>query len=425
MTWSQYAVTVRRLIIARGLRSLGQGMMIVNFALYLKALGWDATAIGLLLTASGLAGALLGLGVGSFSDRHGRKPFILAYETMTIISALAAMLSASPYLIVLASVLAGFGRGQNGGAGPFGPAEQAWLARLVKPEIRSQLFSQNAAVGFTGMGVGALLAGTVQILGSWLPGAEAFRPLFSLLVMGSGINLLMLSRLPDVQSTPAHGRTPNLSAASTAVIHQENRNLVKLSLANIMNGLAVGLTGPLISYWFAVKFGAKPAEIGVLMAVSFVATAGSNLVVAKLADRFGVVKSVVAVRVLGVLMLILLPLTGSFVLASVLYFVRSVLNRGSLGTRQAVSLSLTRDERRGLASSLNMASMRVPASVGPTVAGYLMDTDNLSLPFFLGAALQLGYAFTYGKFFGHLDETLSRAKAPAVAKHPTARQPAP
>lgn len=45
--------TTRRLLLMRALRSIGQGALVVDFALYLHALGWSGTAIGLVLTAGG------------------------------------------------------------------------------------------------------------------------------------------------------------------------------------------------------------------------------------------------------------------------------------------------------------------------------------------------------------------------------------
>ncbi|HET8700401.1 MAG TPA: hypothetical protein VFL97_01900, partial [Nitrococcus sp.] len=43
--------TVRRLLLGRALRTVGQGILTTDFALYLHALGWSSTAIGSLLTA--------------------------------------------------------------------------------------------------------------------------------------------------------------------------------------------------------------------------------------------------------------------------------------------------------------------------------------------------------------------------------------
>jgi MFS family permease len=406
LRWREYPIVVRRLLTVRALRSLGQGMMVVNFVLYLKALDWHAGAIGILMSGAGLGGAILALGVGVLSDRHGRRPFILVYEAITVVAGLMAFLSPNAVILSSAAVLASFGRGQNGGAGPFGPAEQAWLAQNVEAVSRSQLFSLNAAIGFVGMGIGAALAGTVGFFAHWMPGAAAFRPLFLLVVLGSLMNWFLIWPLTD-DRPPAPVQAP--TAEDRAISREENWAMLRLSITNAMNGMAIGLTGPLISYWFAVRFGSGPALIGGLMALSFIATGLSNLATGQLAERFGPVRSVVAIRLVGVAFLLVMTLMGSFWWAGLFYLLRSLLNRGSVGARQAVSMSLTRDERRGLASSLNQASMRVPASIGPTIAGYLMEDGNLTLPFFLAAGLQLAYALTYGRFFSHLDDGLKKS----------------
>src|SRR5689334_6137541 len=75
-----WTATTRRLLPVRVLRSIGQGALIVTFALYLRDLGWSGQAIGLLLTAGGLLNATASLVVGMMADRLGSKPFLLAYE---------------------------------------------------------------------------------------------------------------------------------------------------------------------------------------------------------------------------------------------------------------------------------------------------------------------------------------------------------
>ena len=49
--------STKRLLAARFLRSIGQGTLVVDFALYLNALGWSGLSIGLVLTSGGLFGA--------------------------------------------------------------------------------------------------------------------------------------------------------------------------------------------------------------------------------------------------------------------------------------------------------------------------------------------------------------------------------
>ncbi len=364
--------------------------MVVDFALYLHALGWSTVAIGGLLAAGGLVGAILSVFVGVASDQFGCKRFILGYEALTAASAVAALFTANGILLSIASIVASFGRGQQGGAGPFGPAEQAWLSRTIPVDQRGMAFSLNSALAFGGLGIGALLGGLPDILRQGLAGSLAFRPIFLLIMLGSVINFPLILGLDEThKSLPklSNGGGAQRNGQIDSLTRKENLNLAKLATANVTNGLAVGLTGPLMSVWFAQRFGVTPSAIGGLMGASFLATAVANLTTGHLSRRLGVVRSVVWLRLSGVLFLAIIPLMPSFLLASLAYFFRSALSRGSAGARQAVGISLARDARSGLASSLNIVSMRLPASLGPTIAGYFIQEGNLGIPLFLAAGL--------------------------------------
>jgi MFS family permease len=171
--------TVWHLQAARTLRSVGQGIAVVNLALYLKDLNWSAAAIGGVLTGAGVMGAVLMLVVGVSSDRWGRKPFLLTYEAITAVAAVLLVLTHNPDVLVAIIVVTSFGRGQNGAAGPFTPAEQAWMARVVPRPARGRVFSVNTALGFFGMAFGAVLAGAKGLFGAG-SGPASFHPLFYL-----------------------------------------------------------------------------------------------------------------------------------------------------------------------------------------------------------------------------------------------------
>ena len=97
---------VRLLMAMRAARSVGQGAMVAAFALYLHALGWGATTIGAVLTAALLLSASLTLLVGPLSDRGGRRAFLIGYDLLQALAALVALLTATPWLLVAAAVLA-------------------------------------------------------------------------------------------------------------------------------------------------------------------------------------------------------------------------------------------------------------------------------------------------------------------------------
>lgn len=383
---------VRRLIIARGARSVGQGALVVAFALYLRALGWSATAIGATLTAALVGGAALTLVIGPWSDRRGRRTFLLWYEVLQVAAALLAMLTAWPPALIAGAMIGGFGRGANGSAGPFGPLEQAWLAHELPAHRRGAVLSANAAIGYVGMAAGALLAGLVPLLVEPLGPVLAYRPLFGLSLAGAVIGFVMIASLREPPREPARAGDP-------ATRRTENRMLARLVVVNTLNGLGIGMVAPLIAYWFALRFAQGPGTIGVALAASFVCGAIGSLVVARWVARAGLIRPVVVLRGLGILVLLVIPLVPVFAVAAVLYALRAGLNRGTAGVRQALVLGLTRD-RRGLAAAVQTVSIQIPRAVGPMIAALCIEAGWLGVPFFIAAALQASYLVLYVKLFG-------------------------
>lgn len=407
----------RKLIVIRALRSIGQGAMVVDLTLYLKDLHWTGAAIGGVTSGAGLVGAALILVVGLLSDRFGRRPFLFIYEALTVLSALVASFTTLWLVLVLVIVIAGFGRGQSGAAGPFSPAEQALLARYVDRKERGRVFSLNNAVGFLGMAVGALLGG-LPALETHTSALVAYRPVFWMVAVLSLVCVAVILQIREDTGSPplsAHDETAQAAAQLAQVEKEtrkkENRAMGTLALVNVLNGLAVGLTGPMMAYWFSLRYGVSTAAIGTTLAVSFLLTGVFSIVSARMASHMGMVKSVTWMRVLGSAAMLALPFMPNFGLASILFVIRNAVNRGTQGNRNALSASLTRDKRRGLATSINALSMRLPSSIGPTITGYLFDADLLSLPLILTAVLQLANAGIYQWVFGRYDREAKEASA--------------
>ena len=400
MGYARLTREARLLIVIRAARSVGQGALVVDFALYLHALHWSAPAIGGLFMVALLASATLALFVGPLSDTRGRKAFLQAYEWVQVAAALMALTDAHSPWLAIAAILGGFGHGLNGGAGPFAPVELAWLSEMVEARDRAAVYSLNTAMGFSGMALGALLAALPSFLGTLLPGPLAYRPLFLLVLVGASLALVLLRAIPEA-ARPISPRDPDIDTrtAADAMTRAENRKLLKLFGINALNGIGIGFMGPLMAYWFAIRFHHGPLSIGPIMSVALIVTAISSLLVGRLTRRYGVVKSVLAMRYLGLAVLLILPLSPSFPIAALLYIIRSALNRGTAGARQALNLGLVRGHRRGLAASLNNVSIQMPRAIGPVFAGLLYHAGFLALPFFLAGSFQAVYLILYRRLF--------------------------
>jgi MFS family permease len=112
---------IKYLLFVRFLRSIGQGLLIVDFALYLKAMGYNGFQIGLVYTFISLFGAFVSLLVGVVSDKTKRKPFLMIYTMLLMIASLGMLFTVNIYIIAILSAFGSFGLGANGAAGPFSP----------------------------------------------------------------------------------------------------------------------------------------------------------------------------------------------------------------------------------------------------------------------------------------------------------------
>jgi MFS family permease len=343
-----------------------------------------------------LVGAVLTMLLGPLSDRFGRRQFLLAYDAAQGVAAAIAFVTTAPALLAAAAIIGGFGRGGNGAAGPFSPIEQAWLAQCVPAARRGPFYSVNAAVGFLGMAAGAVLAGMPQWTAGTNPPADAYRPLFALAAVLSLVSFALLAVGKDTKNDLA----PRVSQRDRSTERRrENWLIRRLVIANALNGVGLGLTGPLISYWFALRFHQGPGAIGPMMAISFLLAAGSSLFSRWLMRWMSVVRTIVVMRSAGLILLLALPFAPSFVLASVLYVGRSMLNRGTSGPRSAVSVGLVRPARRGFSVASANVALQIPRAIGPVLAGVCFEAGMLAEPFLAAAVFQGAYVWIYERSF--------------------------
>jgi MFS family permease len=405
-------LAARRLLAARFWRSIAHGTLVVDLTLYLNALHWPGAVIGGVLGAAGVTAAILSVGVGLASDRLGRKPFLMAYEALCCLCGLVAFFARTPVLLGAAIILADFGRGANGAAGPMAPAEDGWMAEVVEPRARGYAFSVKSAIGFCGMAIGALLAMLPALWQSSLGPAACYRPIFLIVILGNATNLFILARVHEPSHTlvpkevvkPRDSEPQAVSTEETDA--RENQFLRRLMALNALNGFSVGLTSPLMAYWFEQRFHVGPVEIAPVIALTCMGIAAVSLFNGVMTQRVGLVNSVVWARGSGLVLLFLLPLMPFYFLAATFHVLRSALSLGTIGARQALVASAVRNKRRGLASSVNIVSGRFPQSLGPVVAGALIGAGRFVMPFCLAAACQGIYVYLFGHLFRRVEEKI-------------------
>ena len=165
---------------------------------------------------------------------------------------------------------------------------------------------------------------------------SSYRPIFFFIFVLSLVtaSIILAIREGKIDKQPRYIKEE--SGNQEKRIREENSAVLKLAAINILNGIAIGLTGPMMSYWFSARFGVSSIQIGGTLAVTFFATGVTSVLQARLSHKHGTIWSIVLVRFIASLLLILMPLLSSYAFVSVLYIIRTALNRGTQGAQQAL-----------------------------------------------------------------------------------------
>ncbi len=371
---------------SRGVRAFAFSYLNIIFAIYLNQLGYSTMTVGLVISTAFASGAVLTAVWGFLSDRYGRKKILILLAALTIVSNTIYVLFSQLFFIFSAVMISNVGAGGTGGGGqgggPFNPVEQALLAEKCTAENRNRIFSTNAFAGSIMGSLGALVAGLPQYLQErwgWQP-ILSYKPLFALTI------LLSVGLIFAYASIIEH-HVPQ--KRETKISKQGGMLVTKISLLGLIDNLGSGLVGPLMSYWFFLRFGVELKSLGFMFFLSYFLAALSFLAAPMIARHIGVVRTMAFSHGAASLLNIILPLAPTFTVAAAITISRSFLAYLDNPLRSSFIMGVVKPEERGSAAGITTLSRQVPMAVSPTLAAYLMQSFSLNVPIFLGGFLQL------------------------------------
>jgi hypothetical protein len=232
--------------------------------------------------------------------------------------------------------------------------------------------------------LGALLSGLPQYLQeSWGWNALAsYKPLFALTIVFS-IGLMFAYSSITEHHVP---RSPSKKVESTRA---RFGFVTKMSLLGMIDNLGAGLVGPLIAYWFFIRFGVELKALGFMFFLSYFLAALSFLAAPIIARRLGVVRTMAFSHGLASLLYLCLPLAPTFFVAASMTVLRSFLAYMDNPLRNSFVMGIVRPEDRGSAAGITTLSRHVPVTISPTLSAYMMQAFSLNIPIALGGFLQL------------------------------------
>jgi len=213
----------RLLYLSAFIRALATGLVGVLLGVYLAEIGFDAAAIGAIVSA-GLAGAALGtLFVTFYADRLGHRGVLVGIAVLSAAGGVALALSSQPVVLGCAALL-GMVNGMGRDRGAALVLEQAVLPATVPEAERTLAFAKYNVLQDIGHALGALTAGLPGLLQErgMLAEAPAFRWSLAAYAALSLVPVAAYLGLSPRVETPDLPRVARLSPGS-------RRNLLRLS----------------------------------------------------------------------------------------------------------------------------------------------------------------------------------------------------
>ena len=338
---------------------------------------------GAIITSTLAGSAALSFWLGTRGDRIGRRR---AHVGLSIVMAGAMSVFAftRSFPALLAAAFTGTIAAAVLEAGPFVALEQAMLPHTVTDQTRNRAFGRYTAVAAIIGSVGALAAGGPDVIRNAIPGAPSTQRWFLLPAVLALISAVVATGLSSAVEAPAgEERKP---------LQKSKKIVAKLSALFALDGLGGGFVVPtLIVYYFRQKFGASEAMLGLVFFGVGLLQSGSFLVAARLADRFGLVNTMVFTHLPSNLLLAAIPLAPNEGVAIALLLSRFALSQMDVPARQSYVVAVVDPEERTAAAMFTNTSRAAAQAASPGITGPAVSAAGPGIPFVLGAGLKIIY----------------------------------
>jgi MFS family permease len=369
------------LLAARGVRAFGDGFVSVLLPAYLLTLGFDAFQIGAVATATLVGSAALTLVVGLIAHRFRSRQLFTSAAVLMIATGIG-FVFVHQYWPLLVVAFIGTLNPSTGDVSVFLPLEQSTLTRTVSARERTSLFARYSLVGSLVGATGALCAGLPDLVASRtsVSISQSLQGMFVVYAVLALIALVLYRRLSHSLEEEQEARAPL----------RESRRIVYtlaalFSLDSFGSGFAVQ---SLLALWLFERFNLAVATAGTIFFWTGVFSAGSYLVAARLANRIGLIKTMVFTHLPSNVLLILVPFMPNLPLAIALLLGRYALSQMDVPPRNSYVMAVVPAAERPAAASITAVPRTFAAAISPLASGYLLGVSTFGWPIVISGTVK-------------------------------------
>ena len=352
----------------------GYGLVSVVLVLHLVAIGFDEARIGLLLALTLIGDTLISLYLTTRADRLGRRRVLIFGAVLIAISGVVFAMTGN-FLALLIAATIGVISPSGHEVGPFLAVEQVALTQTTTAARRTWLFAWYGVAGSLATAAGALCGGYLGI------GRANF--------IGYGAIGIAMAGLFAMLSPAVEGR----SDGKWAPLRESRRVVGKLSALFALDSFAGGfIVQSLLAWWFHLRFGLDVHALGRLFFAANLVAGLSSLLAARIAAKFGLLRTMVFTHLPSNVLLILVPLMPDVRLAIGVLLLRFTISQMDVPTRQSYVMAVVPPHERSAAAGITGVARTIGAALAPLAATPLVATASLAaLPFFIAGGLKIVY----------------------------------
>ena len=380
--------SVKRLLTAKGLRAFGDGFISLLLPLYLLELGLSALQVGIIATATLLGSGVLTLMVGLHAYRFRYRSLLLA-ATLLMAATGVGFVVVSDFWPLLVIAIVGTLNPSSGDVSVFLPLEHAVLSHVVPDRDRTSVFARYSLVGSLMAAIGSLAVALPDALQTTfvLSGKSAMQAMFLLYAGLACLTALAYRGLPA--SLESNTSTP---PAPPAPLHRSKKTVYLLAALFSLDAFGGGfVVQSMVALWLFQKFELSIATAGQIFFWTGLLTAGSYLVAVRIANRFGLVNTMVFTHLPANLCLIAIPFVPDLATVIALLFIRAALSQMDVPTRSSYVMAIVAPDERAAAASITSVPRSLASAVGPAMAGYLLGISTFGWPLVVAGAVKIVY----------------------------------
>ena len=375
---------VARLLVAKGLRAFGDGYVSLLLPVYLIELGYSPLQVGILATATLFGSGVCALGVGLAAHRFHYRALLLAATLLMVLTG-AGFAVVTDFWPLLAIAVVGTLNPSSGDVSVFLPLEHAMLSRLVEDRRRTATFARYSLVGSLVGAFGALAAAWPASLAQRF-GIEPRTAMQAMFVLYS---LLGIATALVYRGLP---RSPMGTQQARAPLTESKSSVYALAALFSIDAFGGGLVvQSLLALWLYQRHGLTPADAGAIFFCTSILAAVSFLIAVRIADRVGLVNTMVFTHIPANLCLVAIPFVEGIGMVVALLLVRGLLSQMDVPTRSSYVMAIVRPEERPAAASITSVPRSLASAASPFITGWMLGLSPFGWPFVLAGGIKIAY----------------------------------